>query len=397
MSLLRNLGGRAVLQMVGALAQVTVLVVFAVYLPTTAVIPVQWASDYFLALAVLTPIFMFFGFELRKMTAASQDRDPSALHRARVTGLVLSLIVGLFAYACLQLMGMDVDGPVFAVVVIFKVVMGLHDQVLAEYERQDRFVRLAASSLLKAAAFLLVAVATAPIFGPTNGALAATLAMGLLLVGYDIPENGLSWSWLSIGPRRVSRDMWLAGFGSLLVSSTLNTPRILAAAILGDAALVILGVGQSLNRFGQILSGSLTQALIVLRKRAGFAKDKALGAVLLLQIMTALILAAALPLWGRVFSYAKDLPEFSLGLILIIAFGLLSQANYLLQSLTLVSGRVIRFILGPTLFHIIFLLCLIGYLLTGYSTLSSFIVIMIIPRLAQLLYNTARLTTRDDP
>ena len=183
------------------------------------------------------------------------------------------------------------------------------------------------------------------------------------------------------------RETLAAGGGSFLVSLTLYGPRLIAAAILGEAAILVMGVGQTMNRFGQILSNSLSQTLIVLQKRAGFATGKATALLFGLQVIVLLAMIGTLPLWSHIFSYANGAENFGLAIVLLLIFGLASQFNYLLQSLNLVQHGPRVFIRGPLVFFMTFGAALLATWLLGELGLINLITCMLVARTVQIGYN----------
>lgn len=409
---------RLILQIASALSQVAILICFVTYLPGLSDDPTGWAARYFVALAVVSPIYVFFGFELRKITASYDGADAGLLHRKRLLGLALATVASLLVLVLGLPFGLRGGGAVFLVVVLFRIVMGLHDQFLADFERQDRFGAAAISSLLKAVAFVLVAMlvplaasAAGVRAGADGTALLATLSMLVIVYLYDIRRGtGIELSstiMLTSAERSnwptyssITREDWLTGLGSFLVSMTMNAPRLLAAILVGELAVVLLGVGQSLNRCGQIMSGGLTQMLLVLRRRSGFGTGRFLLAAVAVQCAIFASMTLSLPIWKIAFPYVSGAQLFETALVLLFFFGLLSQTNYLLQSLRLVEGRVTDFVKSPVVFYVAFFLGIIFWSaipdMTTNSEILGYLIVIIGARTAQLLFNARWASTARD-
>lgn len=390
--MLRLILNRTALQLVVSGAQVATLALFVVVWPRQAAVPRLWAADYFMAMAVMTPIFMFFSFELRKITAASQDpADLMMFHRRRVSGVLMGAGLSLLCLPALLGLEMQRDVAIFLAVLSFKIASMLGDQISAHYEFHDDFRGSALSNALRSVVFLIVGIGAGLVIGPTPAVFAASAAMLAVSVLHDRPRGAFGTGWSPAPLSGLPRATWEAGFGSFLISMTLYGPRMVAAFLLGEGGLLVMGVGQTLNRFGQILSNSLSQTLMVLQKRAGFDIGRATWIIFGLQVVVLAAMIAAMPLWNRVFGYAAGETDFGLGLILLLIFGLASQFNYLIQSLNLVRQGTGGFVLGPVVFLAVFALALAALHLAVGIDLLGLIGCSLAARAVQIGYNLAHL------
>lgn len=377
---------RAGLQVLTALSQILMLALFIVAFPRLADDASAWAADYFVSLAVLTPIFMFFGFELRKRSAAETPDSMNALFGKRMRGTVYALLVGAALLLPTLALGLVSTGSIYAALLVFRVGTAINDQITAHYEAEDRFGLSLLSNLTKTGLFVGVSLAFGAVVGPEIGIIAGTAAFAIvwLLEG----RNHLSALaiWRTDETSRIDRNDLMTGIGSFMVALTISLPRLVAAAFLGEQVLNMIGIGQSLNRIGQVLSGSFTQTMIALRKKLVSARGRETGATLAAQVATFFVMACLIPLWRVLFSYADgDAFVWVVGAILF--FGLLSQVNFVLQSIRLIQGGGRAYLKSPMTFLAIFstLTALIWAL--GQLNEATLIASMLLSRIAQLFMN----------
>ncbi len=376
---------RSLLQLIVSGGQVLILAMFIVLFPRLAESPSEWAANYFLAMAITTPIFMFFGFELRKRTASTEASDISHFNRQRMFGNFAAIVLSLLSIPILIVTGLFADPVVFVAIVLFKTVQAINDQITANYEWRDAFRMSAMSGTLRLVLFVCAATIGSFAFGPNMGIVFGSLSFLAAWLLFDRRHQINVASWFTFKRGGTGSEDWLAGLGAFMISLTVNAPRLIAAYLFGEAALIIMGVGQSLNRIGQILSGSLVQTLLAVQKKTKDAKNETLVVGIQLGILVVLILA--LPVWRTVFDYASGAPEFTFALILLLIFGFASQINYLVQSLLLVRKGGAKFAASPVSFLIVLVIGMVVLWLAGALGFSSFLILLIVARLAQTALN----------
>jgi hypothetical protein len=386
--MLQLLLNRTLLQLVVSASQVVMLALFVVIWPRQADVPRSWAADYFTSIAIMTPVFMLFSFELRKITSGSAgDSDILQFHRQRITGVILSIVLCVVALPILIVFDMQQSTTIYLAVLTFKISQTLGDQISAHYEWHDNFKESARTSALKAVSFVIVGTATGFYIGPTIAIFAASTSTILVAWAYDRPRGAFNTAWKPVSLSGLSSDTWAAGLGSFLISTTLYGPRLIAAALLGEGAILAMGVGQTINRFGQILSNSLSQTLIVLQKRVSFPTVSATAVLFGIQLFVLMVMIIALPLWNRIFGYAAVEDNFGILIVLLLIFGLASQFNYLIQSLNLVQRGAKGFVLGPLVFIAVFATLMASlWGIQGIDVLEL-IICMLIARSTQIIYN----------
>lgn len=376
---------RSVLQLVVSAGQIVILGLFIVLFPRMATSATDWAAGYFLTMAITTPIFMFFTFELRKRTAAHEGEDILHLNRQRMMGTLSATLVSLIAFVALWLAGFFSDIYLFLVIVFFKIAQNINDQITANYEWQDAFRNSAMSGGLRVLAFVPIAAGVSMFMGPNLGIILGTLAFVAVWVVFDARHAIKVPRWF--GATKIGADTWLAGLGAFIISLTVNAPRVLVAMLFGEAALIIMGVGQSLNRIGQIISGSLVQTLLAVRKKAGTDNAKNQSIVAMAQVAVLIGMLALIPLWKIVFDYASEAPGFTIAMIALLIFGFASQINYMIQSLLLVAKGSAQFAASPVYFLIVLAMGTVLLWLTGLLGFFTFLILMIVARIIQSLLN----------
>ena len=99
----------------------------------------------------------------------------------------------------------------------------------------------------------------------------------------------------------------------------------------------------------------------------------------------------ALPLWNRIFGYAAVEDNFGTLIVLLLIFGLASQFNYLIQSLSLVQRGAKGFVRGPLVFIAVFATLMASlWGIQGIDVLGL-IICMLIARCTQIIYNLAEM------
>lgn len=376
---------RSLLQLIVSGGQVLILAMFIVLFPRLAESPSEWAANYFLAMAITTPIFMFFGFELRKRTASSEATDVNHFNTQRMLGNFAAIALSLLSIPILVATGLFADPAVFVAIVMFKTVQAINDQITANYEWRDAFRLSAMSGTLRLVLFVCAATVGGVAFGPNIGIGLGSVSFLVAWMFFDSKHQIKVGSWITLKSASAGSEDWLAGLGAFMISLTVNAPRLVAAYLFGEAALIIMGVGQSLNRIGQILSGSMVQTLLAVQKKTKHAKNEKLVVAIQIAILVALIVA--LPLWRIVFDYASSAPEFTFGLILLLIFGFASQINYLVQSLLLIRKGGAKFAASPVSFLIALVVGMIVLWSSGALNFSSFLFLLIVARLIQTALN----------
>lgn len=382
---MRGFVTRAALQLGVASTQVIILALFVAVLPLLDMDPTNWAAEYFISLAVTGPVFMLFGFELRKYTAAAELSELAGLNSKRMWGTVLAVVVSVVLLLVLIAFKIVTAPSIYLALLVFKMANAVNDQISANYESVDRHGDAVRSNMLKTVVFIVVALGTAILADPTVGVIAGSF--GFVLVWATFDRQRVSGVFTFAWHGGFLREDWFLGFGSFLVSLTLNLPRLFAAAFLDDTVVVLLGIGQSLNRLGQLLSAALTQALIATQKRIKSGSRGPLLFSIAVQVIAFVGMILALPIWSRVFAYA-DRPVFTPVLIAVLFFGLLSQLNYIIQSLIMVHVGGRAFLYSPIVFLVGFCAILFGVAVIFSIGLYVLLTAMIAARIVQMLWNT---------
>lgn len=385
---------RSSLQLLTAFSQIAILALFLVAFPKLADDAAGWAADYFVSLAIVTPIFMLFGFELRKRSAAEafEDLDGFNGKRVRGTGYATLVCVGL-AIPAVLLGFVDALG-IYAAILVFRIGTAINDQITANYEAQDRFGRSLSSNLSKTILFMIVSLAVGFAIGPTLGVVAGTMAFCIVWLVADRAYMSGFADRSGDPVARITLDDVTTGIGSFMVALTVSLPRLVAAAAFGEHILNMIGIGQSLNRIGQVLSGSFTQTMIALRKKAVSAKGAETRLTYLAQIATFVVMLCLIPVWKKLFPYA-DGAEFLWVVGAVLFFGLLSQINFVLQSIRLLRGGGRDFSRSPMTFLILFCSLTAVIWAMGLLDVAALIGVMLVSRIAQLLLNLRALRGLD--
>lgn len=386
---MRGFINRAALQLVVSFNQIAMLALFVVVFPRTAQNPTAWAAEYFVSIAAITPIFMLFGFEMRKRSAAQELSELDGFNSKRALGILVSVIFSVLVFLVLFFYGLLNAAYIFFSVLIFKVFLSLNDQVSANYEARDNFRALMVSSLLKFGVFSLISVSISIFFEPSLGITLGSIAFIAVWMLYDAREGISVFRWMANVQLNLAKNDWLAGVGSFLIALTISVPRLLAAGIFGETAVNILGVGQSLNRVGQVISNAFTQTIIAVQKKKIDHKSAPVRYVFASQIFIFLCMLALIPLWNWVFSYA-DTENFSILLGFVLLFGVLSQANYIVQSFILVTRGEAQFASSPIIFFVFFGIIAFGCYLFNAVSFSALLGTMISARLLQIVVNLRR-------
>lgn len=384
-----GLGKRTALTLVVAAGQLAILAVFVAIMPRFAPDAAGWAANYFMAVAVTTPIFMFFGFELRKITAAHDSGDVAGFNRLRLAGAGMASVLSMLCFPLVAMTGFADDLALFVGVVLFRLMQAMNDQITANYEHRDEFVRSAVSASVRVPVFLLVALPVGWLISPTTALFAGSLALVVVWFAYDRKHGSIPPNWAMRGRIPLNGQDLLAGTGAALISLNLSLPRFLAAALFGQDALNILGVGQALNRGGQTLAQSSTQALIAFQKivgRQNLAKSRWVLAGV--QAVIAVGLAILMPLWAIIFDYVAHAPMFTTGLLMLFVFGFFSQINYLAQSMVLLHSGAGRFAASPLIFIVLFGLGAALLYAISALTFTNMLVLLIVARVGQFIQNS---------
>ena len=376
---------RLSLQLVSALVQIATLAIFLVIFPRFSEDAAGWTASYLAAISITTPVFMCLGFELRKRTASDNSESPDGLNFRRGAGALIATLLCTIAYPLLAATTLVQDGLIYFAVVAFKAVDSINDQIIANYEWSDRFRSLAISSLLKVAFFTSSALIGSWYCGPTNGIWIGCLQYPIVWALYDRTYGILPFRWLRFNVTTLDSNDWFSGFGSGLVALTVHLPRILGLLILGESAINAIGVGQSLNRVGQILNGSMVQTFLAMQSRKRLASSVSSWLIVTVQAVVFVLLVLGIPLWTKLFDYTSGVPN-SVWL-LIFTFGLLSQLNYMFQSQVLVSRGGSVFALSPTIFLAAFSIGVTVLVALSAATLVNVLFLMNACRIMQILYN----------
>lgn len=367
------------------------LVLFVVLFPRLIDNGESWLAQYFLYTSILSPVYMFASLESRKRTVLGSVEEAIELNTKRFTfsaiALILSALIALILHIFLFVPSM----LFLCSLSLFFFFTSVNDQASANYERVQKFGSSLLSSLSKVVVFWFCLLISVQLFEPWIAVTIACVSMIIPIFILDLNAFGANSGLVSFGRVNFKQGDISAGLGAFVLSISQHGPRYASAAI-SENALLVLGVGQSVNKFGQLITASIFQTYISTRKGANRFLMASFFVMLGAGAIWVVLLYALLPIWLALFPSISDIKGINILLMWVFIFGVASQVNYALQSLILVNSGPDAFLRSAFLYLLVCTLGILVLFTTDNLLLPALLWLMVGVRGVQLAMNLRKLS-----